>query len=420
MRTARSELGLAVSLIVIVALALVVAHLQFTATPAVQFQVVNLCNAPQTYVDDVIKYASDAYETYTRLFGRPPPFYGQIVLRGDMPQGIAGLTYITCGATGCWAYKIELACNLRNLDEVVYHEMAHAMQAAFISPSTQYDWYTEASAEGLAAYALRRATWLYQGYYFSKMWQTSPQELGDYSVRWYYYAAPMAWLIWRYGPARFAEWSAGNYTSYLLFLLSPWDWGRFLWAQEPNYENCGPWGGQISLKPYTGQYCQSLYSENGTAVASDLPVNATLRPPYLLLAFAAPTAAKDLFTVTPIPPATVTVTHTVPVTTTVTQTATKTETVTVTATQTVLVNTTITVPTTVTHTVTATATQTVTLTSPTTVTKNYTTTYTVTVTQPGISLDPTAAAVLSTVAVALLIAAIACSRCATKAQTPSS
>jgi len=198
------------------------------------------------------------------------------------------------------------------------------------------------------------------------------------------------------------------------------DWGRFLWAQEPNFENCGPWGGQISLKPYTGQYCQSLYSENGTAVASDLPVNATLRPPYLLLAFAAPTAAKGLFTVTPIPPATVTVTHTVPVTTTVTQTATKTETVTVTATQTVLVNTTITVPTTVTHTVTATATQTVTLTSPTTVTKNYTTTYTVTVTQPGISLDPTAAAVLSTVAVALLIAAIACSRCATKAQTPSS
>jgi len=404
---ARSELGLAAFLVAVAALAWLLAHLQLRAAPAAQFQVVNLCNAPQTYVNDVVKYASGAYETYARLFGRPPPFYGQIVLRGDMPQGTAGLAYITCGASGCWAYKIELACNLRNLDEVVYHEMAHAMQAAFISPSTQYDWYTEASAEGLAAYALRRATWLYRGYYSAQMWQTSPQELGDYSVRWYYYAAPMAWLIWRYGPQRFAEWSAGNYTSYLLFLLSPWDWGKFLWAQEPEYEVCG----LVSLKPYTGQYCRyAAYSESGTAVISDLPVNATLRPPYLLLAFTAPSAASGRFTVTPIPP--VTVTQTVPITTT--ETVTVTETITKYTTITAPITTTITQVTTNVITVTITSTLPITVTRTVTETNNYTVTYTTTVTAPGISIDPTTATILTTIAVALLIAAISCIKCANK------
>jgi len=240
------------------------------------------------------------------------------------------------------------------------------------------------------------------------MWTVSPQELGDYSVRWYYYAAPMAWLIWRYGPQRFAEWTAGNYSSYLLFLLSPWDWGRFLWAREPEYDNCGPWGGRVELKPYTAQYCRDFYYDSGTKVVSDVPVNATIRPPYLLLALAAPAAASGQYTVTPIPPATFTVTQTVTTTATVTQTVTITATQTVTKTETVtttLVNTTATVPITVTYTVTETA--------PITVTVTHTTTYTVTETPPGISLDPTTVSVLTALAVSLLIAAVACTRCAT-------
>jgi len=367
------------------------------------FNVVNLCGAPQSYIDRVLKATRDAYNNYTRLFNREPPFSGTIELTNNMPPGIAGQMYIQCSLNSCYASKMALRCDLSDVEATVFHEMAHAMQAAYISPSTQYDWYIESSAEGLTVYALRRPTWLYQGYYFSKMWQTPPQELGGYSVKWYYYSAPMAWLIWQYGPGEFVQWARGNYSSYLLFLLSPWDWNKFLWAQEPEYEACGPWGGQITLKPYTGVYCRSMYNEDGTAVISDVPVNATLRPPYLLLAFSAPTAASGQFTVTPIPPKTVT--------TTVTQTVTYTVTVTVTQ----PVTTTVTVPITTTVTQVVPTTTTVTVPITTTVMTTVPTIYatTVTVTQPPLGgADVGSPAIILAIAVAMIIAAIIiCSRC---------
>jgi len=353
---------------------------------ALAFKVVDYCG-DSSYASLAYQYAVEAYNAYSALFGRPLPLYGDVVLK-SLPSQYAGLTYIGCGASGCYAYRVEISCGLSNLREVIYHEFAHVAQAMFISPSTQYDWYTEASAEGLAAYVLREPTRLYQGYYYSEMWKVSPKELGEYSVKWYYYSAPMAWLIWRYGVEQFVQWTRGNYSSYLLFLLSPWDWGRFLWAREPEFETCGPWSGRIELKPYTAQYCRDFYYDSGTAVVSGVPVNATVSGQYLLLAFAAPAYVSGSYTITPIPPVTKTVTATVTqtatVTTTVTETTTRTETVTV-------VNAT-----------------TVTVVYTTTAVKNYTVPITVTTTATEVvrGVDWVSVAAMSSVAVALILLAL--------------
>lgn len=331
------------------------------------FAVVNKCGADDYYVSKVVSSVKMTFDKYREIFGVEPPLYGPIVLTNDMNPSYAAYVQIQCGATGCYASQMVFRCDLSDVELTAFHESAHVLQAKFISPTTPYGWWIESSAEALAVYALKRPSWIYYLYFQGQYWTKSPVKLGDWSIDYYAYAMPIVWLMYEFSPEVFITFSTANsemYDYYAYFLLSPWSWDKYMPASKPDFES---WCGDNNARePLTGTYCLRgimLSDDEGLAVSSDAMVNATYTDGTLYIALTDLSRYTPSFTVTVIPPSTVTTT----VTTTVTETVT--ETVTTTATNTVTTYNTVTV----TETKLITTTQTVTVTRE----KNYTVTETV-------------------------------------------
>ena len=296
------------------------------------FPIVNQCNAPDEYVDSAVKYLKEAYDAYCRDVRCPalcPDFH--VVLEDLGSYG--GLAY-TRGFPYTCTYKIEIDCKLGGLlKQIAYHEMAHALQAAY--GVKDYGWWTEAHAEGLTSYYIAGDRWQYFGH-VSRFWdrmlyRRNPNSYIDWSVEWYQYGAFFAWLSWWYSPRNATDVYADDINSmmriYLNFLLSPWDWGRM-----PAFEDgCSA----EELEPYTSRYCRYGTAGNYTyVIKSNVLVNAAVAGSTLYVALASPYRAYADYTVTVVRCRNVTVTATVTETKTETATATVRETETVTSTAT--------------------------------------------------------------------------------------
>jgi len=361
------------------------------------FTVVNLCNAPQDYVEKTDRYLQTAYDMYSKDMKPPslcPDFY--VELR-DIEYG--GLTYTKIVGGSACAYKIVIDCGMTDsqLLHIAFHEMAHALQASYYN-GKPYDWYTEAHAEGITAYYLVERVWkvgAWQTYgwvkYFwsDRLYEKNPEKCTPPDLCAYKYGAFFAWLAWRSGPKNSSEvYASPSYQMmevYRNFLLSPWSWGR-----DPSYYDYSECRDRSmaanSLLPCVYGPALNNYVY---VFSSNTMINATLKNGVIYLALVAPssTTADPSVTIsncdcpsqtTVTTTATTTQTVTVPTTTTVTTT------VPITYTTTVTVPTTTTIPITVTTTSTVTITKTVPTTTTVTVTvpTTYTTTTTQTVTVP--------------------------------------
>lgn len=352
---------------------------------AYAFRVVDNCG----YGDKLNKYAEEVYNSYCKI-GTCPSLHPNFYIEAKKLDNYAGLAYFSASGAGASVYKIEIACGLDDfqLQKVVAHEFAHALQAAYLRDFSQFDgWFVEASAEGLAVLYMQNKSgipwfqfWFPHSYYSERLYKVNPFSVPlrtnkNYE---YKYSGAVAWLLERYGIRNiFPFYSYPNITfikeSYINFLISPWQW-----PYKPEFESILLIN--TSMIPYTGIYAYEfrdyIYEPGELLVMANAPLNATLSN-YLYIAFAPTSSGTLSYTITVRPCKNVTtITQTITTTTTVTKT--KTETITTT----VPITTTVTVPvtTTITSLTTTTTTITVPITTTTTVTKVITETVPVTTT----------------------------------------
>lgn len=400
---------------------------------AYAFQVVDNCG----YGDKLNKYAEEVYNSYCRIATCPslcPNFYIEA-----KKLNYAGLAYFSASGAGACVYKIEIACGLDDfqLQKVVAHEFAHALQATYLRDFSQFNgWFVEASAEGLTVLYMQNKSgipwfqfWFPRSYYSERLYKVNPFSVPLRTNKYYEYkySGAVAWLLERYGIRNiFPFYSYPNITfikeSYINFLVSPWQW-----PYKPEFESILLIN--TSMIPYTGIYAYEfrdyIYEPGELLVMANAPLNATLSN-YLYIAFAPTSSGTLSYTITVRPcknVTTTTTTITVPITTTttvtkvitetvpVTTTITKTKTETITTTVPIVTTTTISIPvtTTVTKTETITTTIPVTVTERSTVTETVTTTsiYTTTVTSTApIFITTREGLIILLIAIILIIIAI--------------
>lgn len=348
---------------------------------AYAFQVVDNCG----YGDKLNKYAEEVYNSYCRI-GTCPSLHPNFYIEAKKLDNYAGLAYFSASGAGASVYKIEIACGLDDfqLQKVVAHEFAHALQAAYLRDFSQFNgWFVEASAEGLAVLYMQNKSgipwfqfWFPRSYYSERLYKVNPFSVPLRTNKYYEYkySGAVAWLLERYGIRNiFPFYSYPNITfikeSYINFLVSPWQW-----PYKPEFESILLIN--TSMIPYTGIYAYEfrnyIYEPGELLVMANAPLNATLSN-YLYIAFAPTSSGTLSYTITVRPCKNVTtITQTITTATTVTES--KTETITVTVP--IVTTTTISIP----VTTTVTKTETITTTIPVTVTERSTVTETVTVT----------------------------------------
>jgi len=330
---------------------------------AYAFQVVDNCG----YGDKLNKYAEEVYNSYCRI-GTCPSLCPNFYIEAKKLDNYAGLAYFSASGAGACVYKIEIACGLDDfqLQKVLAHEFAHALQATYLRDFSQFNgWFVEASAEGLTVLYMQNKSgipwfqfWFPRSYYSERLYKVNPFSVPLRTNKYYEYkySGAVAWLLERYGIRNiFPFYSYPNITfikeSYINFLVSPWQW-----PYKPEFESILLIN--TSMIPYTGIYAYEfrdyIYEPGELLVMANAPLNATLSN-YLYIAFAPTSSGTLSYTITVRPCKNVTTTITVPITTTTTVTKVITETVPVTVT--------VTERSTVTETVTTTSIYTTTVTS---------------------------------------------------------
>ena len=348
---------------------------------AYAFQVVDNCG----YGDKLNKYAEEVYNSYCRI-GTCPSLHPNFYIEAKKLNNYAGLAYFSASGAGASVYKIEIACGLDDfqLQKVVAHEFAHALQATYLRDFSQFDgWFVEASAEGLAVLYMQNKSgipwfqfWFPRSYYSERLYKVNPFSVPLRTNKYYEYkySGAVAWLLERYGIRNiFPFYSYPNITfikeSYINFLVSPWQW-----PYKPEFESILLIN--TSMIPYTGIYAYEfrdyIYEPGELLVMANAPLNATLSN-YLYIAFAPTSSGTLSYTITVRPCKNVTtITQTITTATTITESKTET----ITATVPIVTTTTISIP----VTTTVTKTETITTTIPVTVTERSTVTETVTAT----------------------------------------
>jgi hypothetical protein len=308
------------------------------ATVAYSFTIINMCNAPQDYVDALRTYLQQAYDSYTRDIRAPalcPDF--RVELKSDIRY--PAVTYGRIGPFGVCAYKMEFRCDISRtwLQHLAYHEMAHALQYAVGDGGKGYGWWSEAHADGLASYYMavrvyQSRQWQRYGYvqdfWDRRLYRQDPWSCEAPNLCAYQYGAFFAWLAWRYSPLNatltYAFPSYNLRQAYWNFLLSPWTWGR-----DPVYVDFDECAGY--MEPNSAMYCiyRPVLPNRVYTFSSSLLTNATGLQDKILIALVATrqTTADTSVTVSYCPEQTTT---TITVTTTVTATHTVTETYTTT------------------------------------------------------------------------------------------
>ena len=348
---------------------------------AYAFQVVDNCG----YGDKLNKYAEEVYNSYCRI-GTCPSLHPNFYIEAKKLDNYAGLAYFSASGAGASVYKIEIACGLDDfqLQNVVAHEFAHALQATYLRDFSQFNgWFVEASAEGLAVLYMQNKSgipwfqfWFPRSYYSERLYKVNPFGVPLRTNKYYEYkySGAVAWLLERYGIRNiFPFYSYPNITfikeSYINFLVSPWQW-----PYKPEFESILLIN--TSMMPYTGIYAYEfrdyIYEPGELLVMANAPLNATLSN-YLYIAFAPTSSGTLSYTITVRPCKNITtITQTITTATTITESKTET----ITATVPIVTTTTISIP----VTTTVTKTETITTTIPVTVTERSTVTETVTAT----------------------------------------